>query len=57
MKKTERINISTLFESGAFTDNNVTHRPNLLLFDHFIRKFQVQVSGGKVKTVQTDIVN
>lgn len=52
--QTEKVNVSTLFNSGAFEDD---HRPNLLLFDHFDRTFSMQVSSGRVTQVAADIVN
>lgn len=55
--QTEKVTVSTLFEAGAFGTGTAEHRPNLLLFDHFQRKFKMIVSGNKVREVHSDIVN
>ena len=55
--QTEKVTVSTLFEDEAFTTNQVSHNPNLLLFDHFTRHFKMVVSNGKVRDVYADMVN
>lgn len=52
--KTERLTVSTLFENNAFADN---HRPNILIFDHFIRQYSLSVNNGRVTEVTADLVN
>ena len=56
-KQTEKVTVSTLFIDGAFGTGTAEHRPNLLLFDHFTRKFKLTVSQGKVREVYADRVN
>ena len=57
MKQTEKVTVSTLFENDAFTTNQVSHNPNLLLFDHFTRTFKMVVSNGVIRDVYADKVN
>lgn len=52
--QTEKVTVSTLFTDGAFAAG---HRPNLLLFDHFTRRFKLIVSNGRVVEVYADKVN
>ena len=53
-KMTENVKVNTQFELNAFANN---HRPNLLLFEHFHRKFHMKVQNGMTKEVIADKVN
>lgn len=53
--QTEKLVVSTQFFDGAFEND---HRPNLLLFDHFNRKFLMKVNDqGVVTSILVDMVN
>jgi len=50
-KRAEKLTLSTLFADNNFAGG---HRPNLLLFDHYMRTFKVHVSGGRVSKILAD---